>query len=305
VRALSWAGGNHANYNCGLFAPAFLGLLQPGDFSRIVGRIRELVPGVGVIQMCCQPAEWNGLRNPMLELGGQRAVNRAFVMDIREGFEAFLEKGNAKRKRKKFRFQEKMAAAAGGYRLVMPSNPREANDILGEFLRQKSERLRSRGLRDVFASGHTREFLTELVRRSAGLDEPLLRLFALEIGGKVRAVLGGGVHQNRLSAYFSSIALDDLTTMSPGEMLLYLFVRQCATEGLTHIDLGAGEERYKRSWCNETLELFDVIIPTSLPGMPFAASARASLAMKRVVRESPFLWNAVGKWRGLRRRFTP
>ena len=87
-------------------------------------------------------------------------------------------------------------------------------------------------------------------------------------------------------------------------MLLYLVVRECAGEGMTHIDLGAGEERYKRSWCDETLERFDVIIATSLPGLPFAAGARAAYAIKRIVRESPLLWNAVGKARSLRRKLS-
>jgi len=217
VRTLRWAGGNHANYSCGLFSPEFLNLLQPGDVSRIMDRIRTLVPGIGVIHMCCQPVDWNGMRNPMLELRRQPAVNRAFVMDLRGGFDAFLKKRNARRKRKKFRLQEKMANAAGGYRLVMPADETEAVAILGAFLKQKSVRLRSQGLRDVFSSGHAREFLCELIRRSSGLDEPLLRLFALEIGGNIRAVLGGGVHRNRLSGYFSSIALDELTESVPAK----------------------------------------------------------------------------------------
>ncbi len=261
-----------------------------------------LVPGVGIIKMCCQPALWNNTANPMLEMGGQRAVNQAFVMDLRDGFDALLARGNAKRKRKRFRHQEKIAAAHGGYRLAMPQSISQCDEMLAIFLAQKSARLQTRGLRDVFASHHARDFLAELVSKSVRAREPLLRLFGLEIGGKVRAVLGGGVHQNRMSAYFTSIAEDELAALSPGEMLLYLVAEQCAREGLTHIDLGAGEERYKRSWCDGTIEMFDVIIPTSLPGLPLAVGSRTALTIKRMVREHGGLWNAVGALRGLRRR---
>jgi CelD/BcsL family acetyltransferase involved in cellulose biosynthesis len=103
-----------------------------------------------------------------------------------------------------------------------------------------------------------------------------------------------------VSGYFSSISLDELTAISPGEMLLYLVAEQCATEGMAYIDLGAGDERYKRSWCDMRIGMFDVIMPTSLAGVPFAAASRLANTGKRIIRESPQLWSAVGAARQVR-----
>ena len=105
-----------------------------------------------------------------------------------------------------------------------------------------------------------------------------------------------------MSGYFSSISTDELSAMSPGEMLLYLIVEHAAGEGLRAIDLGAGDERYKRSWCDEQLAMFDVILPTSSTGLPFALLQRWLHATKRTVREKPQLWGMVSQLRRARGR---
>lgn len=300
VRELSWVGGSHANFNMGLFSEAFLASIGPGDMARIMARVRRLVPGIGYIKLCCQPLCWKGITNPMAELPHQRSMNPAFVMHLAEGFEALLARGNAKRKRKKFRQQCREAEAAGGYRLLIPADAGAINRVLDAFFRQKSERLRAQGIRNVFGSRQAQHFLRDLALRSIGMKEPLLRLFALEIGGTIRAVFGAGIHEHHMSGYFSSISTDELTQMSPGEMLLYMMVEHAVGEGHVIIDLGAGDERYKRSWCDERLEMFDVILPASVLGTPFALQQRVTHALKRFVRETPALWSAVIRMRRLR-----
>lgn len=298
---LNWAGGSHANFNTGLYSRAFLDEASACDIRESMQRIGRLVRGIGFISMCCQPESWRGVTNPMLALPHQRSVNQAWMMDLRGGFEALLQRGNAKRKKKKFRAQVRAAEQAGGYRLLAPDNRKDSDFVLGEFLAQKSARLREQGKTDVFASQHARRFLQDIAVRSLGMAEPLLALFALEIGGRIRAIFGGGVHHRQLSGYFSSIALDDMTTISPGEMLLYLVAERCARDGIEFVDLGAGDERYKRSWCDVQVGMFDVIMPTSPAGLPLALAKRALNAGKRVVRESPQLWQVVGAARQARR----
>lgn len=301
VPRLTWAGGSHANFNTGLFSREFLSQASAADVRETMQRIGHLVRGVGLISMCCQPESWRGVASPFLALPHQRSVNQAWMMDLRGGFEALLARGNAKRKKKKFRSQVRAAEKAGGYRLFVPASRRDSDRVLAEFLAQKSARLNEQGKTDVFASLQAQRFLQDLAARSQGMAEPLLRLFALEIGGRTRAIFGGGVYRNQLSGYFSSIALDDMTDISPGEMLLYLVAEQCAREGIEYIDLGSGDERYKRSWCDVRIDMFDTIMPTSAAGMPLAVARRAVNTAKRVIRESPPLWQAVQVARQVRR----
>jgi CelD/BcsL family acetyltransferase involved in cellulose biosynthesis len=154
----------------------------------------------------------------------------------------------------------------------------------------------------VFSATGAREMLATLALSSLNVDEPLLRLHGLEIGGKIRAVFGGGIKERHLSGYFSSIADDELSDVSPGEMLLYLLAEHYCGLDMTSMDLGSGDERYKRSWCDEKQELFDVILPTGIAGVPFAEMEKLGYRLRRAMRQSPAAWNAITNLRRARAR---
>ncbi len=305
MHELTWVGGSHVNFNMGLYSRRFLAEIGPGDMRAIMARIARLVPGIGYVRLCCQPHEWKGIVNPMADLAHQPSINPAFIIHLDGGFDAVLKRGNAKRKRKKFRQQCRIADEAGGYRMLVPDTPEEIDRVLEAFFRQKSDRLAEQGIANVFGSQRARALIRGLAQRSIGMAEPLLRLHALEVGGEIRAVFGAGIHDRQMSGYFSSISSDELSSMSPGEMLLYLLVEYAAEEGLRAIDLGAGDERYKRSWCDERLDMFDVILPTSVAGLPFALSQRWTHGAKRTVRNKPELWELVNRLRRARKWLKP
>lgn len=302
IRRVEWIGGPHVNFNFGLYSREFLEAAEPHDIRAIVDRIGAAIPGVGILDLGCQPEIWRGIANPMVCLPHQRSMNSVFAMDLSDGFEALLAKGNAKRKRKKFRQQCRQASEAGGYRMIVANSAEEVDLLLGEFCRQKSHRLRKLGISNTFASRGAQEMLSRLARRSLGCDEPVLQLFGLEIAGKIRAVFGAGVRNGHLSGYFSSISLDRMSHLSPGEMLLYMLVEHCAEQGVTSMDLGGGDERYKRSWCDNTVGLFDVILPVGAFGRPAVAALRFSRSVKRAIRQNPRAWAMVACVRRMRAR---
>ena len=300
-RKLSWIGGSHVNFSMGLYSRELLQGVQPGDMTRIMQRVCRMVPGIGYVKLCCQPVEWRGHRNPMFDLPHQRAMNPAFMMTLDGGFEATLAHGNAKRKRKKYRQQCRIADEAGGWKFLVPRDAEGISRLLDIFIEQKSQRLRDKGITDIFGTRKAQRFLMNLALKSASMEEPLLQFYGLEIDGKVRAVFGGGVHQGHLSGYFSSISTDEFSAMSPGEMLLWLVVEKSCADGMTCFDLGGGDERYKRSWCNVEIGMFDVILPVNSMGYPLVLASRLTNWGKRVVRENPHTWWLVGMLRKLRK----
>ncbi|MEZ5872651.1 MAG: GNAT family N-acetyltransferase [Nitratireductor sp.] len=302
IRKLSWIGGSHVNFSMGLFSREFLDSVQPGDMARIMQRVCRMVPGVGYVKLCCQPENWRGHDNPMLDLPHQRAMNPAFMMTLNEGFDAALARGNAKRKRKKFRQQCRIADDAGGWKFLVPTDVDGISRLLDIFIEQKSRRLREKGITDIFGDRKAQRFLLRLAMKSLRMEEPLLQFYGLEINGKVRAVFGGGVHQRHLSGYFSSISTDEFTAMSPGEMLLWLTAEHACNQGMACLDLGGGDERYKRSWCDTEIGMFDVILPVSSAGYPFVAASRLANWSKRLIRENTYAWRVVGILRQARSR---
>lgn len=297
IRRLRWIGGKHTNLSMGMFHPDLIKNSHASDFEALFKRIGSLIPGIGFAKLCCQPMEWGGQSNPLLQLPYQESVHKAYFIDLKGGFDGVLNAGNGKRKRKKFRSQARQAEKAGGYRLVVATNVRESLKILEVFRNQKSKRFKKQGIQDVFSSDGTRQFLNRLAEAEKSEQTSCLELFALEIGGEIRAVFGGGRFGTHLSGYFSSISDDELNHISPGEMLLYLLVEYCAENDYKTIDLGCGDERYKRSWCQEQIILSDVILPLSKQAVPLVFAYKIWCALKRSIRSNDGIWNLVRKFR--------
>lgn len=297
IKRLRWVGGKHANLGMGLFHPELIKNSCTENFSALFERIGSLVPGIGFAKLCCQPEQWSGQNNPLLQLPSQESLHKAYLIDLNNGFEAMLNSGNGKRKRKKFRSQARTAEKAGGYRMVIPSTPGEALKLLDVFREQKAVRFKQQGIEDVFSTAETRQFLDKLAAMAPNEQSSCLELFALEIGGEIRAVFGGGRFGTHLSGYFSSISDDEISHISPGEMLLYLMAEHCAENGYKSIDLGCGDERYKRSWCQQQIELSDVILPLSKRAVPLVYCYKMWCNIRRSVRSNDLLWDVVRKVR--------
>ena len=108
-KILRWIGGSHANICQGLYHPDFAHYLTKDYLTEMFHHAFKQVSGVGVICLENQPKHWNGLANPLSELPNQPCVNNSFGLELEESFDEVLAKGNAKRKRKKFRQQCRIA----------------------------------------------------------------------------------------------------------------------------------------------------------------------------------------------------
>lgn len=304
VSRLKFIGGTHVNFNMGIFPRAYREVITPETFKKIFARIRKLTPGLGYLALCCQPESWGGAGNPLMCEPHQRSANPAFFLNLEGGFDATLSRGNAKRKRKKFRQQCRQADALGGYSLIKPQTSEEISYLIDVFLEQKSRRLKALGIKDVFADDSVRSFLSELAVRSLGRKQPLLQLYGLRLGDDIAAVFGAGASGKHLSGYFSSIDSEKYGAISPGEMLLYLVVWEACEEGFQSMDLGAGDERYKRSWCSEVVEMYEIIMPYNIFGMPVVWMRRCYGLLRRSIRENDRSWALYKRLRQLKAKFT-
>ena len=300
VKHLRWVGGSHANIGGGIYSKEFLQNADRELMERIVHHIRKNVSGITLLRLGNQKHELDGYRNPLSLLQNQRSVNAMFIMDLANGFDAMLEDGNAKRKRRNFRKQCRLAEEAGGFELVEVDSDPKAIDAIKEFRAFKEVRFRQMGIEDVFASEKAKAFLEQLATYKGKPGSHLFKIYQLKIGGKTRAMYAGGLSDGYFQAAVNAISIDELTHSSPGEMLLYLMVEKLVGEGVTKLDLGVGHERYKRSWCQQELELFDTLLPLSPIAAPIVWSARMKIAVKGYVRSNPVMWQAIKKLRRLK-----
>ena len=101
----SWLGDSHSNFHMGLFAKAFIQNARPQDVRDLMDCVTRNLGRVDVLEMCCQPVVWQGFTNPFTFLDWQESHNHGFALDLREGFDAAINRKNGSRKRKKHRWQ--------------------------------------------------------------------------------------------------------------------------------------------------------------------------------------------------------
>lgn len=300
-RVARFLGGEHSNIRMPLLAPDLAAALTPEATDRLLRRIGAAIGGVDLLDLDATPVEWRGQANPIAahaDAGPARCGVTS--MTLSADFQAILKAHRGAKKTKKHRWQINALAPVGGFAFRRAETEAEARTILESYLEQKATWFRTHGIANSFAAPGVADFFRELVRRRFAGASAVIELDALEIDGGIRAILGSGTAQGRLSGYFLSVSEDEWLRISPGELLLYEAISASAARGLSALDLGRGEERYKMSWLDIDEPHRRLLFPVTLPGRLAAALLRFADFTERSIRDNPRLWQFAKRLRRLR-----
>lgn len=285
-----------SNINTGLFDP--LAMLDPDAFR--AGLARSLKGRADLLSLERVPLRWRDSVSPLASMPFTENVNRSFQVPLHASFEETLKQVNAKRRRKKFRLQQRRLEEAGGYEIVEPQTPAEKHALLEEFFRQKAERFRTQGLPDVFQPEPVKRFFHALLDLQATADAYMLRLHGLKLKGEgapILAITGTSRKGDHVICQFGSIRDDLLPEASPGEFLFWHVIEGACREGAALFDFGIGDQNYKRSWCTIETVQYDVLLPVSPLGHVTAGLHRALNRVKAGIKANPRLYAAVQRLR--------
>lgn len=299
LRRARFPGGTHANCNFPLFAFHDCPPLTPDVFKDLLDALRKARPDIDALSLTRQQHSLNGYANPLMLLGVSENPNPELSASLEGGFDAVLERGNSKRKRKKHRQHARRYAEAGGVEIITAETPQQTSRMLEIFFAMKAQRFRRDGIEDVFADRRVRSFFHALFSDAAGQTPRRLELKALQVSGIMRAVMGKTFLGNSLTVEFAGIAEDDVSSFSPGEFLFYEDINQSCLEGLDVYSFGIGDEPYKRQWCNLQASLFDTVIGLSNKGRIYAGLYRLRNRIACRIKGNPRLWALT---KGLRSR---
>ena len=298
-RVAEFLGGKHANFNMALWRRDAVALIDAEALRAVLARIAARAD---IARLTNQPLAWAGITNPLALLPHQRSASFAFSGALMPDFESLLRANTNANARKKMRKKERTLASFGAVRFWRASGAHDAHRALDVFFKQKSARMRMRGVPDVFAAPGVRRFLEAAATEPSPGGGPPIEIYTLSVGDLIVATMGGIVRGGRFCAMFNSIAPDRYASESPGEQLIVNLVRACCERGLKTFDLGIGEAHYKGLFCGDTEPLFDSYLPLSGAGRPLAAGLATAAAIKRAVRQQPVLWSTVSMARRLAAR---
>lgn len=307
--AISRQGGNrvarfmatgYSNINTGLFSEGVVGLLDPAD---VLNALKSALRGrIDLVSLENMPLVWRNRPSPFALMPHTENHNRAFQMPLLATFEDTLKQVNAKRRRKKFRLQQRKLEEAGGYVIHHAATGAEKHALLTEFFRQKAERFRSHGLPDVFREPNVQSFFHGLLdleksESFAPLELYGLRLQTGETEGVPLAIAGVSRKGDHVICQFGSIRDDLLADASPGEFLFWHVIEASCNAGASLFDFGIGDQPYKRSWCTVETVQYDILLPITLKGAVAAGFHRAKVRVKALIKASPALYGMIQRWR--------
>jgi CelD/BcsL family acetyltransferase involved in cellulose biosynthesis len=295
LRVIEFLGGKHANFNMALWRRDVAGKIGARDLRRVLA---DIAGHADMLVLVNQPLTWAGTTNPFALLPQQRAANFGFSGSLVPDFEALIRARTNANTRKKMRKKERGLAAMGEVRFERAGSPNEVRRVLDAFFKQKSARMRMLGMPDVFAEAGVRRFIEAAATEQLADGSAVIELYALSVDDIMVATMGGIVGDGRFCAMFNSILQGRYAVESPGEQLIVNLVRQCCERGFSTFDLGIGESRYKRLFCEDAEPLFDSYLPLSAGGRLLAVGFKTSAAFKRMLKQHPMLWSLV---RGARR----
>jgi CelD/BcsL family acetyltransferase involved in cellulose biosynthesis len=208
---------------------------------------------------------------------------RSPYLDLGQGFESYLEGRRARSEiRNALRKARKLGRELGPLRLVADSDEAGLLDVLVGWKRRQ---YRETGVRDVLADAGARELL-RLVHEAQGpgFSGVLSVLYAGDVVAAVHLGLRAGpVWHSWFPAYNT-----DLHRYSPGLALMLELAEAAPALGITEIDLGKGEARYKEALATGAVPLYEGRVGTH------ALAGRVEASTRRLVR-------AAGVHRAVRR----
>lgn len=146
---------------------------------------------------------------------------------------------------KKLRYARRRAEREGEVR-VEAATEETAESALESLFRLHRARWRERGTEGVLGGdGRVERFHREVV---AGFARGgLLRLYTLQLGGRIAAVLYGFHAHGRTSYYLGGFD-PELRQLGPGNLVLLHAVEAAVREGAAEFDFLRGREPYKYAW---------------------------------------------------------
>ncbi len=300
LKIAQFVGGSHANANF----PALKAALSQNEAQQFLVELNANLSrqpwAVDAIMLERQLETLGDYANPLLADGSSTSPNVSLHLNVNQSFDAVLETRSGKRKRKRFRSQQRKFEAAGGFNIVSPV-PKEANArTLEQYFAMKADQLSGKGVTNVFGNDKEQSFFKALFSNSSPQQDHHFFLSSLEVQGKTRAVYGSSYHGMRQMVHFTAFADDELTAASPGDFLNFALVEAACRSTLEIYDLGVGDEGYKRSWCDVETWHRDTVVGLSLRGKLAKIQIDIARFGKRWIKNNEKLWSFVKRIRKLK-----
>ncbi len=282
IRILRFLDGGLCDYN----APIVFEPTRTWGRHTVERMWQELIralPRFDIAMFDKMPADICGVPNPFIELGAPFPPSGHFV-NITSSWEEYAAKRLPYKRESSY--QRRRLAKFGRVAFKVAETPADRQRILQAMMCQKSRRyIETRGADGLDRPGY-RQYYIAMTERFTW-PRPLF-ISALEVDGKILATNWGLISNKRFFGIVMSFEGGEWRSFSPGRLLLEDLLKWNFTNGTTVFDFGIGDESYKVAYTDQTLVLYQAIIPATAIGKAYQVgrNTKAWQLMKKVATQA-------------------
>ncbi len=285
-----------------LYDPAYADRLTREAFTSAFAVLNRAGAAADIVSFHCLVPVWQGHANPLLVFDHTPAPNNLYVAGLGAGERPFIEETLPHKRRSNIRRSQRgLADLHGEVVLRLARTEAEVEQMHAAFLDQRAKRFRQMGVENIFASAPFQTLFRSLAIASLGQKSPTFRYHALYAGEEIVATSLGLTTPVHYSQYINSTTDGPAARYSLMGVMLSALIDELRVEGITSFDMGLGDFGYKTDW-TQPMTVFDCVIPVSPLGRAAGPALLAARRAKRLVKQTPALWQAARTLRTLRTR---
>jgi len=296
ARQLTFLGQDLCDYHAPLLAPDFASAVGPEGFPTLLREILALLQTIpalrhDTIALEKMPESIGAQPNPLLCLDVQLNPSGAYETVLGADWEQFYAAKRSSSTRRRDRTKAKRLGELGEVDFVTPEASAELALTLDALVRQKSKSFARMGVPNIFERPGYAAFFQELA--TAPRMRSLVHLSRLDVGPIWAAVNLGLTFRDCYYHILASYDDGEVSRFGPGAAHLRELLRYAIARGCKRFDFTIGDEPYKRDWCETEQRLHDYSAATTWRGWPSAALSLGWRRIKRAIKKTAPLWNAM------------
>jgi D-aspartate ligase len=300
VRRLCWLGQDLNDYNGPLLARDFSERVSGECFLAAWDELRVRMQSDAMlrhdwIELEKMPQVIGGQLNPFFNLALATNPSGAHFTRLDGEWNKFYAAKRSSATRRRDRSKRKRLAELGEIEFVTCAESQDAKRTLQTLMAQKHRLFARRGIPDMFARPGWREFFLDIATNPA--TRRLTHISRVQIGETCAAANLGIVFGD--SYYHMLASYDDgpMAHYGPGALHLRDLLAYAIGRGLRRYDFTIGDESYKLEWSDAHIKLGDYATAATWRGWPAYARSMLRRPLKRVIKQTPWMWRAVSHGR--------
>ena len=272
--------------------------LAPEDITGLFAQLRCKTGHIDFLQFGNQPANWQGVANPLLGFRHQQSPDHLYRSNIATDPAARI---NAKRRRNLLRGKRRLGENFGAVKLLRARSREDIHRVHATFLAQRNVRFDRMGIDNPFARNDFVAFFGQAAESAIGEPNPALCFHALLAGDDIVATSLGAYCGTHYSQYINSTAEGPAARYSLMGILMLELTEELRASGIRTIDLGVGDFEYKEDWADKET-VYDSFFPLTWRGRVAVPALAAWRAAKRRIKQDEMLWSLAKRLRLLMHR---